>query len=187
MKRLLLLSIALLFAFNLRAQVKEDKLRKDTINSITNSISYDRLYSIVIENLKKLEGLRLKSYNGVGGRTIGYGHQIGENFTKSEITIEQADSILKNDYDNAINFVRKETGFNEHNFPEKLLALASFAFNVGEGMFLKSRLLLYVKGNKLLEEIKAEFERWVKANGKENKNLKRMRDFEFNLYSGKIK
>jgi GH24 family phage-related lysozyme (muramidase) len=204
MKKLLLLIIALLFAFNLKAQVKEDKLRNDTIYSITDSITYDSLHSIVIENLKKLEGLRLKPYNGVGGKTIGYGHQIDKNFTKRVITTEQADSILRDDFQKSINLVIAETGFNKNNNPEKLLALSSFAFNVGGELFLCSTLLLCVKKKKSMKEIKAQFDRWVHMRVKTktknadgttkvtimkvvNPNLKKMRKFEYELYSNTLK
>jgi GH24 family phage-related lysozyme (muramidase) len=204
MKKLLLLIIALVFAFNLKAQVKEDKLRNDSIYSITNSITYDSLHSKVIENLKKLEGLRLKPYNGSGGKTIGYGHQIDKNFTKRVITTEQADSILRNDLQKSIDLVIAETGFNVNNNPEKLLALASFAFNIGGELFLSSTLLLCVKKKKSLKEIKAQFERWVhskittKTKNPDgtikitrmkviNANLKRMRKFEYELFSGTLK
>lgn len=204
MKRLLLLSIALLFTSNLNAQVQEVKTKKDTI-SIADTTRYYLLYNKTIDYLKILEGFRNKPYGGSNGhRTIGYGHQIDHTFTKHIITIEQGDSILRDDFQKSINLVGKETGFDKRNSPEKLLALASFAFNVGGEMFLRSTLLLSVRRKKSLNEIKIQFERWIhvkttiKTVGEDGKpkteiksiinpNLKRMRDFEFNLYSGKIK
>jgi len=187
-KRLLLLSVALLFTLNLKAQIRE--VKNDTI-SIINSSRYDSIHYIVIENLKKLEGLKLNVYqSSVGNKTIGYGHQ-SKNLIKNTITIDEADSILNEDFEKSVVLVISQTKFRKNNNPEKLLALASFVFNIGGELFLRSTLLSHIKKNVPLKSIKIQFNRWIyyKSKGKKiiSLNLKRMRDFEFNLYSGKIK
>ena len=185
-KGLLLLTVALLFTLNLKAQ----KQKINTI-SISDTSSYVAIHYTVIENIKKLEGLKLKVYRSPDeNKTIGYGHQT-KSHIKNFITVEEADSMLNEDFEKSIKLVILQTNFRKDNNPEKLLALASLAFNIGGELFLRSTLLSYVKKNKSSKEIKVQFNKWIyyKSKGKKiiSSNLRRMRDFEFNLYCGRIK
>lgn len=135
--------------------------------------------------LAKHEGLSLKAYKCPAGVwTIGYGNTYYEDGTKVKegdiITRERAETLLRiiaNDFATKVNALVK---------PKLTLqqfdALCSFAYNVGIANFAKSTLLKKVNANPLDLTIRAEFEKWNKANGQILKGLVTRRKEEADLY-----
>lgn len=199
--RKLLLVIFLLSFQNLAfiSDFSKEEKKQTITESITNyqeyaknKISYDSLYNEVIESIKEFEGLRLTAYLcPAQQKTIGYGHFVKPTDNLSEtITIEQADSLLRKDFNDCINVVKKHIdSLNIDNKEVKTLALAHFIYNVGVGNFEKSTLLKLVKDNKPVDD---ELLKWIhyKYKDKDNnlvvvksKYLKQIRQYEVDLFN----
>lgn len=136
--------------------------------------------------IKTYEGFRSNPYLCPAGvPTIGYGATYYANSDKvtlndSIITKVQADALLEK------MLVRYETGvsryvksnINQNQFD----ALVSFAYNLGLGALQKSTLLKKVNANPKDKNIRYQFSRWVRANGRVLKGLQRRRKAESQLY-----
>lgn len=146
-----------------------------------------------ISLIKSFEGLVLKPYHGAADRpdvfTIGYGtikyppyymrgkqvaltdppisEALAEDFLRYEVTQKSiaVDLLLRDD-------------LNANQFG----ALISFAYNLGEYALKISTLRVKVNKNPTDETIRAEFMKWIHANGKVVAGLKRRRAAEADLY-----
>lgn len=131
--------------------------------------------------IAKFEGCKLTAYKCPAGVwTIGYGHTKGVN-EGDKITVRQAGELLKLDTEQFLDCVRKEVGSicNEN----QVVALTSFAFNVGKEAFKTSTLLKVIKKDPQgFIGIKSEFLRWVYADKEVLKGLKNRRNIEFEMY-----
>lgn len=88
------------------------------------------------EELKSHEGLRLKTYKDTTGHlTIGYGRNLEDN----GISKEEAEMLLKNDIENAVNTAKKIFKASLFiNFTEnRQRAIVNMIFNLGEGSAVK--------------------------------------------------
>ena len=117
-----------------------------------------------IEIIKAYEGFEPSVYLcPAGKRTIGYGHVLvnGESFgTLSEW---QADLLLFRDMTKALwNLQDIAPELFEEGDPNKILAVLSFIFNLGEGAFKGSTLLKRIQ-ERNWEAAASEFLRWDKA------------------------
>jgi len=140
-----------------------------------------------IDLIKEFEGFRSYPYLCPAGvPTIGYGATYYPDGTKvsisdDDISNEYAELILKHQvdsiYSEAVNRYVNVT-LTQNQFD----ALVSFTYNVGIGAFQKSTLLKHVN-NENHEKAKNEFKKWVRANGKVLKGLKRRRKAEKKLYT----
>ncbi len=97
--------------------------------------NYDNLYNETIEYIKNHEGFVDTVYNCAAGKhTIGYGHLLTEkDSTLTRINKSQATSLLKKDFNKAINFVKLMTDLKD----SKLLSMGHFVFCLGSGNFMK--------------------------------------------------
>tara|TARA_R110002012_G_scaffold321835_1_gene551702 strand:+ start:1085 stop:1540 length:456 start_codon:yes stop_codon:yes gene_type:complete len=139
-----------------------------------------------LEIIKKHEGLRLKPYLCPANvPTIGYGatyypNGAKVNMTNGSITEQYAEDMLKD------MLVRYEDGvsryvqvqLNQNQFD----ALVSFAYNLGLGALKSSTLLKRINENPCDPDIKMQFKRWVKADGKTLTGLVKRRKEESKLY-----
>lgn len=136
-----------------------------------------------LEIIKKSEGLRLKPYFCPAKvKTIGYGHVIRKNegYLNSEITEEEAESLLRKDV------VISERGVNSH-VTVKLTqgqfdALVSFVFNLGSGSLAKSTLLKMLNAGEDSKDVAKQFGRWINAGGKKLSGLIKRREEEARLF-----
>lgn len=139
-----------------------------------------KLYNSVISSLKKNEGLVLTPYYCPSNHlTIGYGHLIKKNEQYNTITIIQADSLLKADFDKRLNLINDTLEYN------KRLAIAHFVFNVGIGNYLRSNLYKKIKMNKNIDK---EIVKWCYYTRKDGKKIKsnwllQARKFELELFN----
>ena len=131
------------------------------------------------EIIKEFESLRLQAYLCPAKVwTIGWGHTKGVK-KGMQITEEQAEELLREDMQEAIDVVDKlgvELTENQYN------ALVSFVFNIGGSAFAKSTMRRKILANPNDKSIRAEFLRWVYADGKELKGLENRRKKEAELY-----
>ncbi|AGF74814.1 phage related lysozyme [Bartonella australis AUST/NH1] len=133
-----------------------------------------------IEALKRWEGLRLESYQDIGGVwTIGYGHT--ENVKAGEtITAKQADVLLKKDligFERAVHEAVK-VDLNDNQFA----ALVSFAFNIGVAAFKESTLVKKLNQGDY-DCVPGQLNRWVYCSGKRSQGLINRRAAEIGLWS----
>ena len=135
--------------------------------------------------LAKHDGLSLKAYKCPAGVwTIGYGNTYYEDGTKVKegdlVTRQRAEELLRviaNDFAKNVDaLVKPKLTMQQFD------ALVSFAYNVGIANFAKSTLLKKVNANPLDSTIRAEFEKWNKANGRVLKGLVTRRKEEADLY-----
>ena len=139
-----------------------------------------------INLIKKFEGFRAKPYLCAAGvATIGYGSTYYENgvrvkLTDSPITEDWADQLLRNvlkQYELSVDVMTRDD-ITQNQFD----ALVSFAYNVGIQNFKNSTLLKRVNANPNDPDIKIQFARWIRAEGKILKGLVKRRGIEANLY-----
>ena len=130
---------------------------------------------VLLKKLMELEGLRLEAYRDAAGvPTIGYGHtrevEMGDKITPwwaKELLIcdiEEVEEQVK-----ALGVARTEA---------QLDALVSFAFNLGIDRLKNSTLLMFIKEQRNMRQIKQEWMRWVYAGGQRLKGLERRRAWE---------
>ena len=135
--------------------------------------------SVNLDLLKEFEGLRLESYQDIGGVwTIGYGH------TKTarpdmRITKEGAEALLRDDIKWVTEAIERlvSAPLNDNQYS----ALVSFIYNIGAGAFSKSTMLRHLnsKSYKLAGD---EFPRWNKVKGVEVRGLTNRRLKEQELF-----
>lgn len=133
-----------------------------------------------LELLKRHEGLRLKAYRDViGVLTIGYGHTGRDVHPGMVITLEQAESLLKQDLQRFEEVIDENVHIALNG--NQYAALVSFTYNVGPGNFIKSKLLR--KLNKMdIEGAAREFLRWNRAGGQVVEALDERRHDEMELF-----
>ena len=137
------------------------------------------------ELVREFEGCKLKAYKCPAGIwTIGYGntqYENGKAVKEGEvITLDRAEQLLEVIL---IKFVQQvgELVKSKVNQNQKD-ALTDFAYNCGVGNLRSSTLLKKVNADPNDKTIRAEFEKWTRANGKVLNGLVKRRTAEANLY-----
>lgn len=130
---------------------------------------------LLISKIKEFEGFSSTAYTCAGGVwTCGFGTTKGITAT-TRCTRQEAEQWLRRDlapieaYLNTIPEIDTQGKFD---------SLCSFIYNLGLGNFKSSTLLKKIKAGAPVEEIQAEFRRWVYAKGKKLKGLVRRREWE---------
>lgn len=134
-----------------------------------------------IDLIKNFEGFKPYAYLCPANiLTIGYGHtrgvRLGQTCTEAE-----AEQFLKEDLEIAeaeVNKVANEVKLTQGQYD----SLVSFVFNLGANNFKTSTLRKKILNNPADPTIKAEFGKWVYANGKVSPGLQRRRLEESKLY-----
>ena len=135
--------------------------------------------------IKQFEGCKLKAYKCPAGLdTIGYGNTFYPDGTKVQpgdvITQERANELfdlIVEDFSKKVKPLIKQN-LTDNNFS----ALISFAYNVGIGNLKNSTLLKKVNVNPTDPTIKAEFNKWTRANKVVLSGLVKRREAEAKLY-----
>lgn len=138
------------------------------------------------ELISKFEGLKLKSYQDLGGIwTIGYGS------TKNPFTgvsVKEGDQITK---ETAIQWLEKEIESRTDAIKKlikvpvtsnQLAALTSLAYNIGLGAFYTSTLLRMLNAKAPAEDVANHFLKWNKVKGVVSKGLSNRRELERQLF-----
>lgn len=133
-----------------------------------------------IDLVKKFEGCKLTAYQCPAYiNTIGYGHTL-EVKLGTTITQVEAERLLMNDLLNVANSVTKLVkNVTQNQFD----SLVSFAYNCGVGALTYSTLLRRIIANPKDENIKYQFAKWNKVNGKPMLGLTKRRLAEWQLYN----
>lgn len=137
------------------------------------------------ELVKHFEGCKLKAYKCPAGIwTIGYGNTQYENGKAVKegdvITLERAEQLLEIIL---IKFIQQVGELVKSNINQNQKdALTDFAYNCGVGNLKTSTLLKKVNADPKDKTIRAEFEKWTRANGKVLNGLVKRRNAEANLY-----
>lgn len=139
-----------------------------------------------VELIKKHESFRNNVYLCPAGiPTIGYGNTYYENGRKVKMSdpaiskkegLKLLKTIVKQFEDGVNELVEVELNQNQFD------AIVSFVYNVGLSAFKNSTLLKRINNNPFDEDIKYQFSRWNKSNGKVLKGLKKRRNSESYLY-----
>ena len=129
---------------------------------------------------KSFEGCRLQTYRDVRGiPTIGYGHTGADVHMGMEIDQAQADAYLLEDIQTAVRAVNAlvHVPVSQNQFD----AMVDFTYNVGQGNFRASTLLVKVNAGDFAGAA-GEFIRWDKAGGQVVAGLLRRREAERDLF-----
>ena len=144
-----------------------------------------------LDLIKKHEGFRNHPYLCPAGvPTIGYGNTYYADgrkvkMTDNPITQSEATELLcdiVSEFEEGVNDLVKRP-LKQNQFD----ALVSFTYNLGVPRLRKSTLLKKVNINPDDESITKEFQKWVFANGRELKGLKKRRNQEAWLYMEHIR
>ena len=139
-----------------------------------------------IELIKKYEGFEPEPYLCPAGiPTIGYGATYYENgdsvsLTDCSMTEPEAEQLLMYMLDRYEKGVSRYLARSITN--NQFSALVSFAYNLGLGALKGSTLLKVINKDPLNEDIKHQFSRWVKAEGRTLAGLVKRRKEESKLY-----
>ncbi len=164
-------------------KLSELNLDELTGNPLTEwNINYER----TIEYIKEHEGFAGgKPYICPGGyNTIGYGHVILENEYFTQLSKKQADSLLRADFNKALDLVEKTVDVKG----SKKLAIAHFVFTRGIGTFIKSPLKAMVENN---EDISEEIVKWcyyrnIKGERVRSQHAFNIRKWEAEMYNNSL-
>lgn len=132
-----------------------------------------------LDLVNKFEGCELKAYRDLGGvLTIGYGHTLGV-YEGQTITLDQAEQYAKEDLSIAESEVNNlvTVPLSQDEFD----ALVDFVFNLGEGNFARSSLLVLLNKKQYFAAA-LQFERWDKCGGIIVAGLLRRRVAEHKLF-----
>jgi lysozyme len=145
---------------------------------MNDKLSYSKRGLALTESF---EGFRANAYQDIGKVwTIGYGHTGNDVTPTTVITQAQAEALLAADVRWAEFAVKKfvTVTLDQDEFD----ALVGFVFNCGAGNFKASTLLKKVNSSDFVG-VAAEFRRWDRVAGAENKGLARRRLSESELFT----
>jgi len=158
------------------SELNEEKF---TTNPLTEwNLDYEKTIQYIKEHEGFAEG---KPYICPGGyKTIGYGHVILENENFTQLTPAQADSLLRVDFNKALDAVGRTVNIKG----SKKLAIAHFVFTRGIGTFIKSPLKAMIENG---ENIDDEIVKWcyytnVKGERVMSQNALNIRNWELKMY-----
>ena len=161
---------------------KEAKEHNTFLTEVAILNEYIQAYEKLVDTIKWHEGYRAYPYYCMANvLTVGYGHTIkkGDSFTYP-MSKETADSLLRADFDRAIDYVERTTEL-EH---LQKLAIAHFVYALGSGRFSNSTLKSLIHNNRPIDH---EIIKWINirtSNGiVQSEHLKRSRVMELNLYN----
>ncbi|MEN8120433.1 MAG: lysozyme [Bacteroidota bacterium] len=153
--------------------------------SIRPVFDWNKQYEKTLEYIKDHEGFADgTAYICPGGhKTIGYGHIILGNEDFSQITEQQADSILRADFNKAIRVLDANIKLDG----SKKLAIAHFVYAKGIGSFNRSTLKKKILKN---ESIDTEITKWCYYTNSKGEKVKsqhalNIRKWELDLYNFK--
>ncbi len=138
---------------------------------------------LAVDALRKLEGLRLASYQDQAGVwTIGYGHRSQQ----GEIcTPDQAERWLVQDAEQHADGIKWDGLL--HLSTQQRAALIVLVFNIGCQAFNTSHLRELLKCWALPGAVQEEWRRWCHCDGVENAGLKNRRESELKIfYEGNV-
>lgn len=125
-------------------------------NHYISKYRFEKGYEEAVQFIKDHEGFNKGyKYTDVAGvETIGYGHVIlpGEEFP-DRISQEQAEEILRKDFDKAVRAAERETDLSGY----KKIAVAHFIYAKGIGNFIRSNLKKKIDAG---EDVEDEFKKW---------------------------
>lgn len=160
-------------------KLSELNVEKFTTNPLTEwNLNYEK----TIQYIKEHEGFAGgKPYICPGGyKTIGYGHVILEDENFTQLTPAQADSLLRVDFNKALDAVDRTIDIKGN----RKLAIAHFVFTRGIGTFIKSPLKTMIENG---EDIDDEIVKWcyytnVKGERVMSQNALNIRNWELKMY-----
>ncbi|RXK01507.1 glycoside hydrolase [Arcobacter sp. CECT 8989] len=129
-------------------------------------------YELLIESVKKHEGLRLKPYRcPVGKLTIGY----GRNLEDTGITEEEANFLLVRDLQRVQNALRKKINYDEYpSHVQNVLLEMGFQLGVNGLMKFKKTLQLIEEGNYIGASKEMLNSKWAKQTPKRANTLSKL-------------
>lgn len=138
------ISGSILYSTLFNGSEKQEQIKTEVTN-------WDLYYEATIQYIKEHEGFNngYAYHCAAGYKTIGYGHVIkeGEVFP-DRITEEQADELLRKDFETALKLVEANTDLEGN----QKLAIAHFIFAKGIGNFLRSTLKKCIDNGEPIDE-----------------------------------
>ncbi len=134
-----------------------------------------------LDLLKQFEGFSATPYDDFKGQSIGYGHLIKAGESYAFVTREQAEALLRDDVAWAERAVSAAVSvpLTQAQFD----ALASLAYNIGEGAFKRSTLVRLLNEGDYMGAAE-QFARWNRAGGAVHPGLVKRRALERSVFAG---
>ena len=178
-----LMIVAILTGFTTKtSEAFHEKNIVEAMIIIERQYEYENAYEKLVDTLKWHEGYRAYPYFCLAEvLTVGHGHAIKQGDTfEYPLSVEQADSLLREDLDAAIAYVKKTTDL-EH---LQLLAIAHFVYALGSGNFQRSTLRQLILADLPIDD---EILKWVHIRTRNgiirHEHLIRSRRMELELYN----
>jgi lysozyme len=153
----------------------------NALNSTAFGGVSDKLFNII----SNFEGFYAVPYWDRTGYSVGYGSQFNWDQNRPVLKTDIVDKTtakrwLLAEAQKNFNYVKSKVKvpINEN----QLLALSSFAYNVGNGAFDNSTLLELLNSGTNINTVAAQFDRWVTSGGVINKGLVNRRKAEKALF-----
>ena len=169
------IGVTVLILFMLRKKLAE-KLTNTTFGALS-----DKIFNLIggLESFTPVAEWDFKQwsvgygsgYNWDQNRSVQKGDIIDKETAKRWLLIE-----AKKNYNKVMSLVKVPINDNQ------LLALSSFAYNVGDGALANSTLLKLLNAGADKQTVAAQFDKWVYAGGKVLKGLKNRRTAEKKLF-----
>ena len=169
------IGVTVLILFMLRKKLAE-KLTNTTFGALS-----DKIFNLIggLESFTPVAEWEFKQwsvgygsgYNWDQNRSVQKGDIIDKETAKRWLLIE-----AKKNYNKVMSLVKVPINDNQ------LLALSSFAYNVGDGALANSTLLKLLNAGADKQTVAAQFDKWVYAGGKVLKGLKNRRTAEKKLF-----
>lgn len=186
--KIIFILFLLILSLSIVLPISSGSLRPENVEKVPSFLELKPLYSVeeyelVISKLKEWEGYRPTVYLDSKGYAIGYGHVLKKfdgHLFSATLSEYEADSILREDFDNMMDYAYKLTRLEG----SRLLSVSALLFNVGTYEFSKSRLLKKVLSND--SNIEKEWLSWCHyyASGLyiRSGHLLKRRVWEYNMY-----
>lgn len=177
---LFFLSLLLLIIIANMVKQKEEPKEIQIIKKEAPIIDYTN-FELAMSHLKQQETLSLISYEMDGHTYIGYGQQIKNSPKEKEITEAEAETMLKETFQNYLLFVNKRYDI----YGNELLALSLLWYNVKPESIRNSKLEQELQKNRSDWNKDVIRDSWLSLcnfQGKQHEKLKERREFEVKLF-----
>jgi len=191
---ILILNLNTIFLNNKSSDEGEDEKKGKKIQETDNQIrvrpifDYKKQYEKTLEFIKWHEGYADgKAYVCPGGHvTIGYGHIILKGEKLSNLTKNQADSLLRVDFNKAIKLLEDDKRVNLKGGQK--LAIAHFIFTKGIGSYYESTLRKKIINNQKIDD---ELLKWIYYTNNKGEKIKsshalKIRKWELSMYKKQL-
>ena len=159
-------------------------LRKRIATALNNT-SFAAVSDVLFNIISKFEGFYAVPYCDRTGYSVGYGSQYNWDLKRPVAKTDVIDKATAKNWllqEAQQNFAYVQSKIKVPVSDNQILALSSFAYNVGQGAFSNSTLLELLNSGADINTVAAQFDRWTYSGGIVSKGLAARRKAEKALF-----